>query len=163
MGELHLEASFRGGRALAEDFENEPRPVDHLRLRRRFQILLLDRRDRCVDDQQLRARFLDGGGDLLGLALAEQGRGPRRANPEVELAGDVDADRLGKARRLVETRLDIPAGRGAAIGKSDDGACAAGEIRLVTVESGGQALCSSSCASTRSSGLSGCTVEMACL
>jgi hypothetical protein len=81
----------------------------------------------------------------------------------VELVGDVDADRFGKARGLVEACFDVPAGGAPEIGESDDGARAAGEIRLVAVKSGGQAPCSSSCASTRSIGLSGWTVEMACL
>jgi hypothetical protein len=77
--------------------------------------------------------------------------------------GDIDADRLGKASRLVEARFDVTAGGAAEVGKGDDGARAAGEIRVVAVESGGQAPCSSSWASTKLIGLSGCTVEMACL
>jgi hypothetical protein len=81
----------------------------------------------------------------------------------MELVGDVDADRFGEARRLVEARFDVAARRAAEVGKSDDGAGAAGEIRVVAVESGGQAPCSSSWASTKLMGLSGCTVEMACL
>jgi hypothetical protein len=105
----------------------------------------------------------DGGGDLLGLAFPEEGGGPRLADPEMKPPGDLDTDRLGKPSRFVEPRFDVARRRRSEVGKCDDGARAAGEIRLVAVEAGGQAPCSSSCASTKLIGLSGCTVEMACL
>jgi hypothetical protein len=164
MGELDLEAPLGRGRALAEYLEDEAGAVDHLDLRRGLQILLLDRRDRGVDDEQLGLPFRDRLGDQLGLALAEQRRRARAADAEMELVDDLDADRFGKPRRLVEARRDVaPRGR-AEIGQRDDGAGAAGEVRFrAPVEAGAQAPSSSSPASTRLSGLRGCTVEIACL
>jgi len=73
----------------------------------------------------------------------------------MELVGDVDPDRLGKAGRLLETRLDVAERvAGAEIGEGDDGAGAAGELVFFTAIERAQAPCSSSWAS-RLSGLSG--------
>jgi hypothetical protein len=155
MGELDLQPSFRRRRALPENLQDKPGPVDHLGLGRGLQILLLDRRDRGVDDQKLGLGLDDGLGDRLGLALAEQGRRPGAADPEMELLGDVDPDRLGKPRRLLEPRLDVAKRiAGAEIGKGDDGAGAAGEFVTGIAVEAAQAPCSSSLVS-RLSGLSG--------
>jgi hypothetical protein len=81
----------------------------------------------------------------------------------MELSGNVDADRLGKAGGFVETRGGVAAGGAAEVRKGDDGAGAAGKFRVAAFEAGAQAICSSSCASTKLIGLSGCTVETACL
>ena len=107
MGELDLQPPLRGRRPLAENLEDQPGAVDHLGLGRRLQILLLDRRDRGVDDDQLGLGLAHRVGDLLDLAGAEQGRGPRLADPEMEPVLDRDADRLGEAGRLVEPRLRV--------------------------------------------------------
>ena len=77
MGELDLQRAFLGARALAEDLQDEPGAVEHLGVQRLFQIALLHRRQRMVDDDQLGLCFLDDLGDLLELAGADQGRRPR--------------------------------------------------------------------------------------
>ena len=125
MGELDLQPPLRGRRALAENLEDEAGAVDHLGLGPLLEILLLDRRDRGVDDEQLGLRRPDRVGDLLDLPRAEQGRGPRLADAELEPVLDRDPDRLGEARRLVEPRLGIAPRLAPEIGQGDDGARAA--------------------------------------
>jgi hypothetical protein len=73
----------------------------------------------------------------------------------VKLFDHFDPDRLGQSCSLVEARLRVPAGGAAEVRKGDDGAGAACEIRVAAVEAGGQAVCSSSCASMKLIGLSG--------
>jgi uncharacterized metal-binding protein len=81
----------------------------------------------------------------------------------MQLLDHLDADRLGEPSRLVETRVGVAAGGAAEVRKGDDGAGTARIFRVAAVEAGGQAGCSSSCASMKLIGLSGCTVEIACL
>ena len=107
MGELDLEPALRGRRALAENLEDQAGAVDHLGLGPVLEILLLDRGDRGVDDQQLGLRPADRVGDLLDLARAEQGGGLGLADAELEPVLDDHADRLGEPGRLVEPRLGI--------------------------------------------------------
>ena len=80
----------------------------------------------------------------------------------MEPVGDLDSDRLGEARRFLEPRGGVAARFGAEIGKDDEGAGAAGVIALLAVEDA-QAAGSSSSASAKFTGCSGCPVETACL
>jgi hypothetical protein len=159
MGELDLEAALRGRGALAEDLEDEPGPIDHFRLGPGLEIFLLDRCDRRVDDQQLGFAAGDLVRQLLDLAGSEQGRRPRLADAEMELLGDLDADRLGEAGGFVEPCLRVAAGLPAPplakIRESDDGAGAAAEILVRIAVEDAQAADSSSSASTRLTGCSG--------
>ena len=106
MRELDLQPAFGGRRALAENLEDQPGAVDHLGLgcspRGFFCWIGVER---GVDDQQLGVVVAGDLGDLLDLALAEQGRRPDVAQLERAPRDDVDADRLGKALGLVEPRL----------------------------------------------------------
>jgi hypothetical protein len=81
----------------------------------------------------------------------------------VKLLYDLDSDRLRKPCGLIEARVGIAARGAAEIGKGDDRAGAARELRVAAVEAGAQEPCSSSWLSTKLTGLSGCTVEIACL
>ena len=105
MRELDLQPPFGGRRPLAENLEDQPGAVDHLGADLVLQVLLLDRRQRRVDDQQLRVLLLRELGNLLDLALAEQGRGPDRAHAERPRRDHVDPDRLGKALGFLDPRL----------------------------------------------------------
>jgi hypothetical protein len=71
MRELDLEPSFGSRRPLAENLEDEPGSVDHLGFGRGLEILLLDRSDRGVDDEELGLVRGDRLGDRFGLALSE--------------------------------------------------------------------------------------------
>ena len=125
MGELDLQPALRGRRALAENLQDEPGAVDHLGLGLVLEILLLDRADRRVDDQQFGLGLAHRVGDPLDLAAAEQGGGPRLADPEMKLVLDRDADRLGEARGLLQPRRDVAPRARAELGQSDNGAGAA--------------------------------------
>ena len=85
----------------------------------------------------------------------------------MDLLGDVDADRLGEAGSLVEPRLGVApclaATALAEIREGDDGTGTAAEIVVRFAVEDAQAADSSSSASTRLTGCSGCTVETACL
>jgi hypothetical protein len=106
---------------------------------------------------------LDRGGDRLDLARTEQGRRPRRTDAVAQLLRDIEADRPGQARRLLEPRIGVAAPRPPQLRQGDDGAGAAGEVVLVGSLEDAQAPGSSSSASMKLTGCSGCTVETACL
>jgi hypothetical protein len=107
---------------------------------------------------------LQNAGDPLHLSLAEQGGRARPAYLEVELLDDVDADRLGETRRLVEARLDVARIVVAAeIREGDDGSGAARKFGVGIAIENAQAADSSSSWSMKLTGRSGWTVETACL
>jgi hypothetical protein len=163
MGKLDLQAALGGSGALAEYLKNEPRAVDHLGFSRCFEISLLDRRDRRVNDDELglsRRRRLP---NRLNLARSEQGRGFGRANAEGQLLLDLDPDRLGQTRRLIETRFRASAGVAAQFGKRDDRLRASCNLIALVALKPAQLSDSSSSDSTKLTGRSGCTVEIACL
>ena len=53
MGKLNLQAPFGGCCAFAEDFQDQTGAVDHLAFQTVFQIALLDRSERTIDDDEL--------------------------------------------------------------------------------------------------------------
>src|SRR5690606_21754074 len=63
--EFDLQTPFGSRRTLTEYLEDQTGPVDHLALQRFFQIALLDRRQRAVDDDQLGLVLLTGDRDIL--------------------------------------------------------------------------------------------------
>ena len=69
--ELHLEATFVGGRVEGEDVEDQPAAVDDLDLEQFFERPLLRRRQLVVGDQDVKARLAFGGRQFLCLALAD--------------------------------------------------------------------------------------------
>jgi hypothetical protein len=105
MGEFDLQPAFRRRRPLAEDFEDQPGAVDHLGIQRGFEVALLDRGKRRIDDHQPCLGLPRGGRDRLDLSLSEQGRGAGLAKAESKLVDHLDADRLGEPGRLLEPCL----------------------------------------------------------
>jgi hypothetical protein len=116
--ELDLQLAFVRARALREDVENQPRAIDDAALGEFFEIALLHRRERAVDQDQVRVERLPLQGELLGLAGADEvarvrpvdARGQRaddaRARRACKLAKLIESDRVGAARllRLQEQR-----------------------------------------------------------
>jgi hypothetical protein len=102
---LNLKLPLCSRRALAEDFEDEAGSVDHLGADFLFQILLLDGRQRGIDDQQARALLLCALGNLFNLPLAEKRRRARRAHPKRPRRHDLNSDRFGQTLRLLDARV----------------------------------------------------------
>src|SRR3546814_10480363 len=104
---LDLQAALGRRGAFAEDFEDQAGAVDHLRAKRRFEIALLNRAERRIDDDKLDAFRCDIGRDRVDLADAEQGRRPRLAQAQRVDGNDVEPDREREPPRLLRTRVEI--------------------------------------------------------
>jgi hypothetical protein len=100
--QLDLEAPLVGLGPFGEDIENEGRAVDDLDIECFFEIALLGRRKLVVEDDQVIPQPLTLGLDLLELALADIRAGERMAQLLSDRADDLDVDRLGQARQLLE-------------------------------------------------------------
>jgi hypothetical protein len=69
--ELHLELTFEAARALREDVENEAGAIEHPTLQQCFEIALLARRQRVIEDDQVGALGLHLCTHLLRLTAAD--------------------------------------------------------------------------------------------
>jgi hypothetical protein len=120
MGELDLQLAFTGMRPLAKDLEDQPGPVDDLRLPGTLEIALLDRRERMVDDDQRDLLGLDPRRNLVDLAAAEEGARPIGGQRHADRVGHVEFDRLGEPDRLVEPGFRCAAGLAGRSGHRDE-------------------------------------------
>ncbi len=136
MRKLDLEPPFRGCRTLSENLEDQSGPVDHLGADLVLEVLLLHRAEGGIDDQQASAMLLCQRRNLFDLALAEQGRGPDRAQAEDALGGNDDADRLRQPFGFLDARVGRAPRRLAGQLRNDDqGAFAARDLdRAIAVE-----------------------------
>ncbi len=80
MGQFDLQAAFRRCRAFAKNLQDQPCAVDNFALELLFQITLLDRRQRTVDDHQFGLFKIAGRSDVFDLAGTEQRVGFHRAD-----------------------------------------------------------------------------------
>ena len=94
LGELDLEPAFVGLRVEREDVEDQPAAVDDLDVEQALERALLGGRQLVVGDQQVEAGLALGGGELLGLALADV---PVRVDMAAVLP--LGADHVGTGRR----------------------------------------------------------------
>jgi hypothetical protein len=92
-------------RALAEDLENEAGTVDHLGLPAPFEVALLHRAERRIDDHQPDVVFGDQVAEDLDIAAAEKCPGGRSGNPNDLGANHIEVDGLGKADSFREAPL----------------------------------------------------------
>ena len=154
---LYLQPSFGRGGALPEYFQNQSSTVDHLGADLILEILLLDRSQRRIDDQQPGALFLCELADFLDLPLAEQSRRPDRADAECLAGDDVNADRPGQSLRLFDARIGRPPRSFARkFGHRDDRAFAARDLDCSVAVKGAQDCPSSSLLSCSPPSVSGC-------
>ena len=93
--------------ALAENLQDQPGAVDDLALELFFEVTLLDRGQRAVDDDEIRLFLLAGGRDPLDLAFAEQRAGPNGAYRNDRCLGHHDPDGKRETLGLLEARLGI--------------------------------------------------------
>jgi hypothetical protein len=79
MRQLHLEGAFTRARAPPENLQDQAGAIDHLCTPGFFEIALLHRREGAVHHDDSGLVSFDQTGDLLNLALADEGRGPYAA------------------------------------------------------------------------------------
>src|SRR5690606_19240953 len=72
---LDLKPAFGRARTQAENFEDQPGAVDDLHLEVLFEIALLHRRERAVDNQEIGVGLVQLLADRVELAGAKQARG----------------------------------------------------------------------------------------
>jgi hypothetical protein len=157
-------------RALAEYFEDQPRPVDDFGLPPPFEVALLDRAQCPIDDYEPDIVFADQLAEILERAAAEQAARTRVSDTRDLGADDIEADRLGKPYRLLQPsrdraprELDSPAARRRLRRWMQD-KCSAGRG---SVDCSGFSVAQGSAISLFCSnswiGCAGITVEIACL
>jgi len=101
--ELDLQLAFVRARALREDVEDEARAIDDAALGELFEIALLHRRQRAVDEDQVRVERLPLLGELLGLAGADEVARVRTVDARRQRADDARARRARELAKLIES------------------------------------------------------------
>ena len=109
MREFHLKTTFRRSGPLAEDFENETGPVDHLDANLVFQVPLLDGTQLRIDDQQFCFTVSDNLRDLFHLPAAQKGCGARCTNAISVRRNDIQTNRKRKPPSLLQPRGNVKA------------------------------------------------------
>ena len=119
VGQFDLQATFRRRRPLPENLEDQAGPVDHLALQLFFQIALLDRGERAIDDDQFSLALGAGNVDVLDLPFPEQGASPRLADRDGDGIDHFQPDGESKTARFFQAR-----------GRIDRGSSPAPEFRI---------------------------------
>ncbi len=101
---LDLQRAFARARAPAEDLQDQPGAVEHLRAPGLFEIALLHRRERAVHDDDADLLALHEAGEFVDLALAEIGRGADRVERREPGLDHLEIDRARKTDGLFKPR-----------------------------------------------------------
>jgi hypothetical protein len=153
-------------RPRAENLEDEAGAIDHLAFPGFFEIALLHRADRRVDDGDLDRLLLDDLGEAVDGALAQKRRRPRLLQADDLRMDDIEVDRLGEADSFREPRLGRARALAGALQRRMEGNCAPGRSLSAAVSGRavflGQAS-PPSFGSNSCTGAAGITVEIACL
>ena len=165
--QFDLQPPLMGAGALTKDFENQAGAVDNLGLPAAFQIALLYRRERPVDDDKTNRVLGNQFPQFLDIAAAEQGARRRPRDAHDFGAHDLEIDGARQADGLVETSLERARRaigqrprRGFRRGMDDEGAIGARGCRGVEAA---QSSSPSRLPSKSWIGCAGITVEIACL
>ena len=110
VGELDLQRALARARPPTENLEDQPGAVDDLAAPGLLQIALLHRRERAIHRDERDLLLGDELADLLDLALAEKGRGPRLGERNVDRLAHVEIDRERQPLRLFEARRGLALG-----------------------------------------------------
>ena len=105
MREFDLQHAFPRLRAPAENFQDQSGAVENLRIPCFFEIALLHRRERAIHHDDAGFERLDQAGDLVGLALADEGRRPDLVQRDDAGIDDIEVDGAREPGDLVEPRL----------------------------------------------------------
>ena len=107
-GELDLQTAFASAGPAGEDLEDQARAVHDLHLQRLFEIALLDRGKLVVEHGDVDVLDLADRGELLDLALAEQGRGRDGAQRRDQRLHHLEIERHREADSLLQPGVGIP-------------------------------------------------------
>jgi|SRR5579871_196311 len=170
MRQLDLQPPFAGTRPLAEDFEDQRRPIENLCTPRLFEIALLDRRELRIDDDNFGFMRARNGGDLLDLAAPDECRGNSPRQRHDDARDNIEPDGRGETDGLLEPRLRVAIRARAQLARlrldvKDNRRSRRFRRAVLGVRCSAQA-CSAACGWASSCswiGPSGMTVEMACL
>ncbi|MNS72236.1 hypothetical protein D3C72_1056380 [compost metagenome] len=128
MREINLQRAFLGGGAAAEDFKDETRAVDDLGIPLLFEISLLHRGQRMIDDHQAGIRLIEQMANFLDLAGSEQCRRARLVHRNDETLRHLQID--GERQTLGFLKLGFNGTAGS------DGACRRIAIFALLLEDG---------------------------
>src|SRR5690606_28724474 len=104
---FHLQAAFRSRGTLAEYFQNETRPVDHLAFEAIFQITLLNGGKRTINDEKFGIFLRAGGRNSFDLAFAEKCGGPNVPDRQHEAFRHHYSNCESQSARFLQTRLGV--------------------------------------------------------
>ena len=107
LGQFDLHLAFVTLRALGEDVEDQRGPVDDVDLQAPFEIALLRRRERVVEDDQVGSVGRDPRRDLVDFAGTDEGRRVGALPPGRDGRVGIRAGRPDEQGQFVETRLRI--------------------------------------------------------
>jgi hypothetical protein len=108
--QLDLQSALMGAGPLAENLQDQARPVDDLGLPTPFEIALLHRAQRSVDDDESNVVFADQLAEVFDSAAAEEAARARACDTD-DLGTDyVQTDRLRETDRFFQPRFDRAAG-----------------------------------------------------
>ena len=162
MRQFDLQPALGSCCPFAENLQDQPGTVDHLSRQLVFEVALLDRGQRTVDNDQFGLVLLAGNPDVVDLACAEQQVRSYIAHWQHEAIGDDHADCQCEPFRFGQARLRIEIiGHPADVRTHDERPGTASDLaHQIIVEA---QLSSSSHSSVRSTGVAGWIVETACL